>query len=103
MSALIVLAACTGDRTITRGAKREVDWQRRLASAVPVGTSQEAARRSLEKNGFHCPVAQARDTLWCDKWSGGRLTVVKRRWQAVLRLDSGRVADVRGTTGLVGP
>ena len=100
---IVAFAACARDQTITRGAEGGHDWQRRLAAAVPVGMSQDSARVSLEKNGFRCPPAQARDTLWCDKWSGGRFTIVRRRWQAVLRLERGHVAGVRGTTGLVGP
>ena len=101
--AIVVFAACARDQTITRGAEGSHEWQRRLAAAVPLGTSPDSARASLETNGFRCPPAQSRDTLWCDKWSGGRFAIVRRRWQAVVRFDGGGVADVRGTTGMVGP
>jgi len=42
--------------------------------------------------------------LWCDEESGGRWTIVRRQWQAVLNLNERqRVFEVRGFPGLIGP
>lgn len=101
-----VLVACAGcDRSITHGAAGKRDWARRLAAAVPVGISADSARALLERNGFQCQAgADSVASLWCEKASGGRAKIVRRHWQAVLTLDAEhRVAEVRASTGLVGP
>lgn len=96
--------ACAGlDRTITRGADGEPEWSRRLAAAVPLGISADSARSVMLRNGFQCQEgADSVAYIWCDKLADK--AVVKRRWQAVINLDSQRhVYEVRGSTGLIGP
>ena len=98
------LCACAKDRTITRGAEGVHDWQRRLETAIPIGTTGDSATRLLVANGFNCPSKENTDsTIWCDKYSGGRFEIVRRRWQALLHVHTGRVISVRASTGLIGP
>ena len=101
----ILLACHRPDRTITHGADDSTAWNRHLRAAIPLGVSSDSAQAILGRNGFLC--RQGRDSvayLWCDKQSGGTTAVVRRRWQAVLTLDDqGRISDVRGSTGLIGP
>jgi hypothetical protein len=102
-SVLVVCGGC--DRSITHGADGKRDWARRLAAAVPVSTPADSARAILERNGFHCQAgADSAAFLWCEKESGGKATIVRRRWQAVLTLDAQqRVVAVRASTRLIGP
>jgi hypothetical protein len=102
-SVLVVCGGC--DRSITHGADGDRDWARRLAAAVPVGIPADSARALLERNGFHCQAGvDSVASLWCEKESGGRDRIVRRHWQAVLTVDAdNRVAEVRASTGLVGP
>jgi hypothetical protein len=59
----------------------------------------------MTRNGFHCQLgADSVRYIWCDKWSGGRFSIVRRRWQAVLNVDGrGRIFERRAITGLTGP
>src|SRR5690242_6619256 len=101
-AAATFLASCASDHSITEGADGAAEWQRRLANAIPVGTLADSARATMERNGFTCAYgADIAAHVWCDKSSGRQ--PVSRRWQAMLMLDSGRVATVKGSTGLVGP
>jgi hypothetical protein len=98
------LAACQGDRTITRGADGAGEWDRRLWAAVPVGTPEHDATVTMERNGFRCrALPDLPSTVWCDKMSGGNLDSVKRRWQATFTVKDGRVVAVIAFTGLIGP
>jgi hypothetical protein len=99
------LACAPPDGTITRGADGEREWARNLAAAIPLGISGDSAQAVMERNGFRCHTgADSVVYLWCDKYSGGRAAVVRRRWQAVLNLDDGRrVFEARASTGLIGP
>jgi hypothetical protein len=103
LTALLFSLLGCGDRSITRGADGEREWSRHLAAAVPLGTPAESAQATMERNGFQCRAG--RDSvayLWCAKMSS-TVNVVRRRWQAVLNLDQGRVFEVRASTGLIGP
>ena len=102
---LAVAAGCGRDRSITHGADGSSDWDRRLAAAIPIGIPLDSARAIMLHNGFHCELVTDRSRqLWCDKSGGGRFAVVRRRWHAVLDLDTGdRIARVRASTGLTGP
>lgn len=72
------------------------------------GTPVADARRIMEGHGFTCSIVtngsfgdlQGADYLYCDHSSGA---AVRRRWQAALLLADQKVADIRVTTGLVGP
>ena len=99
-----VLCSCgPADHSITRGADGENDWSRRLAAAVPVGTSADSARSTMERNGFACgAIAGTVADLQCDKTSPRR-GVVQRRWRALLSADRGRVIAVRAVTALETP
>lgn len=48
----LALAACQGDRTITRGADGAREWDRNLRAAVPIGTLAHDATVTMERNGF---------------------------------------------------
>jgi hypothetical protein len=101
---LVATVACAAsDRSITRGADGESDWSRRLAAAIPLGIPADSARSTMQRNGFDCHDGVDRVAyIWCDKLSNK--PVVKRRWQAVIKLNSRRVVyEVRGSTGLIGP
>jgi hypothetical protein len=102
---LTLAAGCVGDRSITRGADGSPEWDRRLAAAIPIGIPLDSAKAVMLRNGFRCELgADGVRYLWCDKNGGGRFSVVRRRWQAVLNLDtSDRIARVRATTDLTGP
>jgi hypothetical protein len=102
-TAVAALACAGSDHTITRGADGEQDWSRRLAAAVPLGIPADSARSVMQRNGFRCyDGADSVAYIWCDKSSDK--AVVKRRWQAVINLDSQRVVyEVRGSTGFIGP
>ena len=104
-SILVVVACGVPDRTITRGADDEQLWTHLLAAAVPLATPADSARAIMERNGFRCQAgADSSAYLWCDKESGGKASIVRRRWQAVLSLDKQqRVVALRGSTGLIGP
>ena len=104
LAAMVV--ACGGcDRSITHGADGEREWARRLAAAVPLSTPADSALVIMKRNGFDCQAgADSAAYLWCEKESGGRTTIVRRRWRAVLGLDARqRVFVVRASTGLIGP
>ena len=103
--AVIALASCrAADRTITHGVESRQEWRRRLAEVIPLGTPAESARVVLERNGFACrPAAEGPSAVWCDKWSGGRWAIVRRRWIASVTIDNGKVVATRANTGLVGP
>ena len=100
-----VAVGCAGDRSITHGADGSPEWDRRLAAAIPIGIPRDSAQAVMLRNGFRCELRT--DTvryLWCNKTGGRRFAVVRRRWQAVLNLDTNdRIARVRATTGLTGP
>ena len=102
---LSLAAGCAVDRSITHGADGSPEWERRLAAAIPIGITVDSARGIMARNGFRCEMgADSVRYLWCDKNGGGRFSVVRRRWQAVLSLDhSDRISHVRATTGLTGP
>jgi len=69
-----------------------------------MGTPFDSARAIMERNGFKCTSgADSVVWLWCDKFSGGKINIVQRRWQAILNMDHGRVLEVRSNTGLIGP
>jgi hypothetical protein len=93
--------ACARDRSITHGADGAPEWERRLARAIAPGMIVDSARGTMERNGFRCEISAA--DLWCDKESGGRLAIVRRRWQATFAIQDGRVRAINGTTGLIGP
>lgn len=105
IGAFAVLAGCrAGDRTITHGVESRNEWTRRVGGAIPRGMASDSARALLEANGFTCEHApEPRGTIWCEKWSGGRWAIVRRRWIASVAFDSGRVVGTRSNTGLVGP
>jgi hypothetical protein len=95
---------CGGDRSITRGADGSAEWARRLESAVTIGIARDSARAILERSGFRCQTqSSGAASLWCDKESGGRFAIVRRRWQALLAIEDGHVTAVHATTGLIGP
>jgi|SRR6185312_4436980 len=103
--ACCVAAAAGCDRSITHGADGSRDWDHRLAAAVPIGISADTALAVMTRNGFRCTAgADSVRYLWCDKWSGTRLDLVRRRWQAVLNIDAGgRIVERRASTDLTGP
>jgi hypothetical protein len=92
---------CARDNSITRGADGAPEWDRRLAAAIAPGTTLDSADAIMRRNGFRCQTSA--DGLWCDKESGGRFAIVRRRWQATLAIQDGRVRTIKGTTGLIGP
>jgi hypothetical protein len=100
---VLLLAACAGDRSITHGADGAPEWDRRLQAAIPVGTDAVAARATLEANQFQCGSADSLGGFRCDKWSGRRWAVVRRRWYAGIEVRGGRVTAVRSRTDLTGP
>lgn len=102
---IIVISApsmgCARDNSITHGADGAPEWDRRLAAAIAPGMIVDSARAVMQRNGFRCETSA--DSLWCDKESGGRFVIVRRRWQATLAIQDGHVRAVNGTTGLIGP
>ena len=92
---------CGRDSSITYGADGAPEWDRRLAAALAPGMTVDSAHTVMQRNGFRCETSAV--SLWCDKESGGRFAIVRRRWQAVLELRAGRVLAIKGSTGLVGP
>jgi hypothetical protein len=102
--AVVFALACAHDETITRGADGPNDWKRRVEAAIPLGISVDSTRSVLTRNGFNCrPFESADSTVWCDKESGGRLEIVRRRWQVTLHFKAGRVNKVESSTDLTGP
>jgi hypothetical protein len=102
--AVVFALACAHDESITRGADGANDWKRRVEAAIPLGISVDSARSVLTSNGFNCrPFDSADSSVWCDKESGGRFEIVRRRWMTTLRIGSGRVSKVESSTGLTGP
>jgi hypothetical protein len=104
LGSLILLGSCrVGDRTITRGADGDQDWARRLTAAVPLGTSADLARATMESNGFSCRVGQESGVdLWCDK-TGAQRGLVQRHWRAVFKLERGQVTQAKASTDLLAP
>jgi hypothetical protein len=101
---VVFALACAHDETITRGADGANDWKRRVEAAIPLGISEDSARSVLIRNGFNCRAFDSTDsTVWCDKEPGGRFEIVRRRWQATIHFESGRVNRVESSTGLIGP
>lgn len=96
----IALSCGSRDTSITHGADGQPEWSRRLAAAVPLGSSVDSVRRIMESNGFQCrEEADSGFHLSCAKLSGK--AVVQRRWQAFVDLDARRlVYEVRGSTAL---
>ena len=92
---------CARDSSITHGADGAPEWDRHLAAAIAPGMTIDSARAIMQRNGFRCELSS--DDLWCDKESGGRFAIVRRRWQATLGVEDGHVRAVKGTTGLTGP
>ena len=103
----LIMAALLGcaapDRSITRGADGELDWQRHLSSAVPLGMSEDSVIAVMTHNGFRCnSLTDSALSIHCDKMSNSK--PVRRRWQAIVSLDRyHRVTAARGSTGLIGP
>jgi len=101
---VVFAIACARDQTITRGADGANDWKRRVEVAIPLGISVDSAKSVFARNAFNCGRFDSRDsTLRCEKDSGGRFEFVRRRWIAVLQIESGRVTRVESATGLIGP
>lgn len=96
-----VIAGCSRDSSITHGADGSPEWDRHLAAVITPGLTVDSARATMQRNGFLCQ--RSADELWCDKQSGGRFAIVRRRWQATLALQNGHVRTVKGTTGRIGP
>src|SRR6478672_7938551 len=86
---IVTLVECRRrDESITRGADGGNDWNRHLATAIPIGMSMDSARTLLTRNGFQCSLGA--DTVRyfrCDKTSGGRLALARGRWIALLSID----------------
>ena len=99
-----LLLACAKDRTITRGADGNHDWQRLLENAIPVGARADSATRILTANGFKCGALDSTSSsISCDKNSEGRFELVRRKWHAGLHVRAERVDSVKASTGLIGP
>jgi hypothetical protein len=98
LAAVLVLAGCARDSTITRGADGEKDWNRRLTAAVPIGMPAVAARALMERNGFECRWIPEPRGLACDKRSERRLAGARRHWQATFAIREGQVIAVRSST-----
>src|SRR5262245_38838637 len=98
---LTAVSGCSIDHSITHGADGSPEWDRRLSAAIPLGLAADSARAVMIRNGFRCSSgADSVRYLWCDKESGPRFAVVRRRWQAILNIDDrGRIYELRGTTG----
>lgn len=97
----VASSGCARDTSITHGADGAPEWDRRLAAAIAPGMTVDSAGAIMRRNGFRCEISA--DDLWCDKESGGRFAIVRRRWQATLGIQNGRVRAIKGTTGLTGP
>lgn len=97
----IASSGCARDTSITHGADGAPEWDRRLAAAIAPGMTLDSARAIMRRNGFRCETSSA--DLWCEKESGGRFAIVRRRWQATLAVEDGHVRAIKGTTGLTGP
>ena len=97
----VAMSGCTRDRPITYGADGAPEWDRRLAAAVTPRMTVDSARAMMQRNGFRCTLSAV--DLWCDKESGGRFAIVRRRWQATFGIEDGHVRTVKGSTGLIGP
>lgn len=99
-----VILGCARDATITRGADSDSHWLRRVGVAVPIGTTLDAARATMQENGFQCDSnPTGAEALGCEKVSPTRLGVVRRRWQAWFTVVDGRVTAVRSATALLRP
>jgi hypothetical protein len=107
LSTLLLCGAilgCARDGTITRGADSESHWVRRVGAAVPIGTTLDSARATMQGNAFRCEaIPTGAEALGCEKVSTTRLGVVRRRWQAWFTVVDGRVTAVRSATAVLGP
>jgi hypothetical protein len=93
--------ACARDDSITHGADGAPEWDRRLAAAIAPGMIADSAHAILQREGFRCQTSTK--DLYCTKESGGRFTIVRRHWKAILAIQDGHVRAVKGVTGLTGP
>jgi len=98
----LAFLGCSVDHSMTHGADGAPEWDRRLRSAIPIGTQISEARAILIRNGFDCDAAGTKpDTLECIKLASNALSVARRRWQARLEATDGRVSRVESSTELL--
>jgi len=77
-----------------------------ILELVPIGSSVEAAKTTMEDNGFSCSCSigkvDIRDVLFCQREETCRWPIVAV-YMVSLYLDEGRVAEVKVETTTVGP
>jgi hypothetical protein len=106
---LVIVAGCTGTRSVTRGIEEPPRMVEAILGRVPVGTPVDDAQRFMEREGFTCTRTadgkfldrEGLDYVYCDRSEGEG--VVQRRWQVAIVHRDGKVAEVLASTGLVGP
>src|SRR3954467_15253692 len=96
MIAAYVSLACARDASITHGADGGPECDRRLAAAIPIGMRADSARSTMERNGFRCSASLAEpSSLSCDKLSGERRAIVRRRWLATFSTQDGHIRAIK--------
>ena len=107
------ILGCQQTPRITGGIEREDAMRTVLLEHVPLGTSLKEARCFMEQEGFECSFMRNssfsddqidHDYLYCDR--SERLPdswFVSRRWQIALIIEKNEVADIRVSSGLIGP
>jgi hypothetical protein len=77
-----------------------------VLSFVPIGTSLQAARNTMERNGFTCSLSRdedsPRDFLYCDIKAPWKAPVVLRS-QVQITCDQSGVTGVAISSGFIGP
>jgi hypothetical protein len=111
MGCVVLLAACTRDRTVTRDLKEAAQLHAVLAREIATGSDVRAGVAFLERNQFRCldqisapwGERQGLSYMYCDKEVGAGWPML-RRWQvALVHGGRGQVQEILVSTGLVGP
>ena len=108
--ALAIILAASGCARGDKLSEQPAQAAAQIQSWVPVGTPLADARHIMEQHQFKCSVMtnssfgdlKAADFLYCDHSESAGSPVI-RRWQVALVLSDSKIADVRVSTGLVGP
>ena len=97
----LVTSAMAGD--LARLPEGEAEFSSQIEALIKPGGDLREAIRLLQSDRFECdPLEGETHGMWCDRWDGSYLSLVKRRYQVVIEAEGNRIVAVRASTGLVG-
>jgi len=102
VAALLLLIFSCRQSAIRGLPDSQEQWTRALKGLVPPGSDPDSAISIFSKAGLACtPNPTPPGSIWCDGQIKGVITT--QHWQVVFDTAGGKVANLRGTYGLIAP